>query len=205
LGRPPSRRIDWRRQRDTLSNYSIPLIGTVLVHPVFELPRNRARRASRITRPRSVHSGRSTASFPRRDEPAWNHHMKGVMKMNEQENEEILNPHCAGATCCDRKARGRAICSTKAHSRVIDSIPVRPCLVAGWRTKPGRPAFHRGEGSGSDALCCADDPASGAGPCWAAGSRASSGLEPCESEPLRLPGGTTISTISLRRLVHNAG
>jgi hypothetical protein len=25
------------------------------------------------------------------------------------------------------------------------------------------------------------------------------------SEPLRLPGGTTISTISLRRLVHNAG
>jgi hypothetical protein len=24
-------------------------------------------------------------------------------------------------------------------------------------------------------------------------------------EPLRLPGGTTISTISLRRLVHNAG
>jgi hypothetical protein len=42
--------------------------------------------------------------------------------------------------------------------------------------------------------------------------RGSSGLEPCDvpkvrlrSEPLWLPGGTTISTISRRRLVHNAG
>jgi len=48
-------------------------------------------------------------------------------------------------------------------------------------------------------------PASGAAPFCAAGSWPSSGLDPCESEPLRLPGGTTISTISLRRLVHNAG
>jgi hypothetical protein len=48
-------------------------------------------------------------------------------------------------------------------------------------------------------------PASGAGPFYTAGGRASSGLEPCESEPLRLPGGKAISTISRRRLVHIAG
>jgi len=43
--------------------------------------------------------------------------------------------------------------------------------------------------------------------------RASSGLEPCDVPtstpqvrvPAVTPGGTTISTISLRRLVHNAG
>ena len=58
-------------------------------------------------------------------------------------------------------ARGRVICSTKAHSRVIDSIPGRPCLVAGWRTDSGKSALHRGERSGSDALCFADHPASG--------------------------------------------
>jgi len=32
--------------------------------------------------------------------------------------------------------------------------------------------------------------------------RPSSGLEPCASEPLRLPGGTAMAAISLRRLVH---
>ena len=59
-------------------------------------------------------------------------------------------------------------------------------------------------------------PASGAAPSCTAGSRASSGLVPWDiltSTPQVqsrgisgwLPGGTTISTISLRRLVHNAG
>ena len=67
-----------------------------------------------------------------------------------------------------------------------------------------------------DALCFADDPASGAAPFCTAGSRASSGLEPCDvlkSTPQVqsrgaagwLPGGTPISMISLRRLVHNGG
>jgi hypothetical protein len=72
----------------------------------------------------------------------------------------FLNLHYARGTCCDR-VRGRMICSTKAHSRVIDSVPVRPCLVAGWRPKCGKPALHRGERSGSDALCSVDHPASG--------------------------------------------
>src|SRR5512139_1690010 len=31
------------------------------------------------------------------------------------------SPHYARATCCDRMARGGVICSTKAHSRAIDS------------------------------------------------------------------------------------
>jgi hypothetical protein len=30
----------------------------------------------------------------------------------------------------ERMAPGRVICSTKAHSRVIDSIAVRPCLIS---------------------------------------------------------------------------
>ena len=131
------------------------------------------------------------------------------------------------ASSRDRMARGRVICSTKAHSRVIDSIPVRPCLVAGWPPKSGRPALDRRERSGSDALCFAEDPASGVAPFCAAGSRASPAL-PCPACPelvagnlatyLKstsqvqsrstagwLPGGTTICTVSRRRLVHNAG
>ena len=84
------------------------------------------------------------------------------------------------------------ICSTKAHSRVIDSIPVRPCLIARRRAKSGKPALNRGESSGSDALCFTDHPASGGAPFCAVGSRASSGLEPCESGSRgtagRLPG-----------------
>jgi len=48
-------------------------------------------------------------------------------------------------------------------------------------------------------------PARGAGPFCAAGRRGASGLEPSESEPLWLPGGTTVSTISLRGPVHKAG
>ena len=56
-----------------------------------------------------------------------------------------------------------------------------------------------------DALCFADAPASGAVPFCSVGGRASSGLGPCESEPLRLPSGTTISAISRRRLECNGG
>jgi hypothetical protein len=55
-----------------------------------------------------------------------------------------------------------------------------------------------------EALCFADNAVSGTAPSCTAGSRASPGLEACEPEPLRLPTGTAISTISLRRLVHKA-
>ena len=52
-------------------------------------------------------------------------------------------------------------------------------------------------------------PASGASVFSTAESWAPSSLVPCESESRGtagwLPGGTTISTSSLRRLVHNAG
>ena len=72
------------------------------------------------------------------------------------------DPASGAGPFCARLGRGRVICSTKAHSRGIDSITVRPCLVARWQPKSGRPALHRGERSGSDALCFADDPVSGA-------------------------------------------
>jgi hypothetical protein len=61
-----------------------------------------------------------------------------------------VRKNAAGAACSrDRVARRRVVCSTKAHSRVIDGIAVRPCLVAGWLTKSRRPTLHRGERSGS--------------------------------------------------------
>jgi len=129
----------------------------------------------------------------------------------------VTSPHYARATSRDRMARGRVICSTKAHSRVIDSGEGGRGFRRDCGGKPGRPSFRRRKVDAPDALCFADDPASGAASFCTVGSRASSGLAPC-GVPTRARlrsesrgtagwslGGTTISTISLRRLVHNAG
>src|SRR5512139_2800257 len=94
---------------------------------------------------------------------------------------------------------------TPGRDRGIDSGEVGPALWRGGSQSPGSLPYLEENVVAPDALCFADDPASGAAPCCTAGSWAFSGLEPCESEPLWLPGGTTISTISLRRLVNNAG
>ena len=80
------------------------------------------------------------------------------------------------ASSRDRMARGRVICSTKAHSRAIDSIAVRPCLAAGRSQSPGVLPYIEENVVAPDALCFADDPASGAAPFCTAGSRRSSGV-----------------------------
>jgi hypothetical protein len=94
------------------------------------------------------------------------------------------------ASSRDRMARGRVSCPagggqvhkgvTPGRDRAIDSIAVRPCLAAGWLTKSGVLPYIEENVVAPDALCFADDPASGAAPCCTAGSRASSGLEPCD-------------------------
>ena len=88
---------------------------------------------------------------------------------------------------------------------------VRPCLVAGWLAKSGRPALHRREGRGSEfALRSCPErfrgqtiPASGAAPFCTARSGASSGLSSTGS-PRQARDKQDKCTLR-RRFVHNAG
>ena len=136
----------------------------------------------------------------------------------------------SGQASRDRMGRGRVICSTKSHSRGIDSGERGQVFGRGRRGKLGGHSSRPAKVVAPDALCFADDPASGAAPFCAAEGRASSGL-PSPGSPrqardkqgklalrvrapmvARLPAcrasssesGTTISTISLRRPVHHA-
>ena len=88
----------------------------------------------------------------------------------------------------DRVARGRVICSTKAQSRVVDSIVVSPCLVAGRLTKSGSPALHRGERSGSGCALFRRLRCLQFRPVLRSGSRESSGV-PSTNFPKRRPLG----------------
>ena len=84
--------------------------------------------------------------------------------------------------------RGREVCLAKAHSRSIDSGERGRAFGRGRGGKLEGPFFDRRKVEAPDALYAADHPAFGAAPFCPTGSRPSSGLGPCESALLWLPG-----------------
>jgi len=84
------------------------------------------------------------------------------------------------ASSRDGMIYGGVVCFTNAHSRSIDSGDRGRTFERGCGGKPGELFSDQRKVEAPDALCAAGHPVCGAGRFYPVGSRASSGLEPCD-------------------------